>query len=115
MKEQLNELIFNLMGGGGHLKRVPLEKAVPCLEYYWKRRSHGTPISIKERRLSVLILRHSWNCTYKQLADIFKISLATVKRDIDISEWEIQRNPWLREKYRDLYGYIVFYGKKYYH
>lgn len=116
MQNNINTLIFNLMGGGGHLQQVPLEKAKKCLEFYWKRRGNLKidRLPIHDRRISVLILATAWECTPRELMDIFKTSSATIWRDIDYMTFHIKHDINLQQQYRDIYSYIVYYGKHFY-
>lgn len=116
MQDNINELIYNLMGGGGHLKQVPLEKAKKCLEFYWKRRGKLKidRLPIHNRRISELILHCSWNCSNRDLQSIFGVSNATLWRDLDYMKYHIQHDVNLQMKYKDIYTYIVYYGKHFY-
>ena len=116
MNEKLNTLIFNLMGGGGHLKEVPANKALQCLDFYWKRRGRlkVEHLPIADRRISVLLLYHSWNLSVVDLQRYFNVSRSTIIRDINYMEWFIMRNKATQDKYHSMYSYIVYYCRLYY-
>ncbi len=117
MNEQLNTLIYKLMGGGGDLSRLRPEKVVRCLLFYWRRRrsvSSLADLPPDDRRLTVLLLRHSWGLPIAQIQTIFNKSRATIMRDLNYIEWKILKDKKQQQKYTEIYNYLSYYVPLYY-